>query len=978
MNLRVGVRKLLIDRHNPTAYDRDRLEAIAAHDLSPQQIYQRHCDAFDVEKLTKRFYEGYKELFEYVSKVLLDANSHPYFNDPIRLQQFVQRLLGRVMFLYFLQKKGFLNEDRDFLKTQYKQLAPDPDDNDFYTHVLEPLFFDILNKQRSNSTSQFGKIPYLNGGLFERDYGAGILDNIGLETPERVCLPNSLFDPTGDKGVLKFFNSYNFTVAENTPDNEDIAVDPEMLGKVFENALESTERGKSGTFYTPRSIVHFMCVESLSRYLADETGLDIEFLKRLTEFDPTFPNFEVNELTKDQAKQLKQALASVRICDIAVGSGAFPMGMMQIVLSVKQAIACREGLSIRRGSLAMSEWKREIIANNLYGVDIKPEAVEIAKLRMWLSMVVDIPTIDDVEPLPNLDYKLMCGDSLISPIDSKLDVPNSKLDIPDRGKDRQIELAVTPVQVEIHKLAELQQDYFFAQSDSRTELKARIIAAETKIFQTSIAQNRQYWQSEERKLNLDIQIMKGKVSKSQKVKQQTITNRLTELKKLEMAAARGLRSINFFQWKLHFSEVFRAKRGFDIVIGNPPYVRADVGGDNLALRQTIEASGDYETLWEKWDLYVACIERGYKLLKPNGITSMIVSDAYCHSKYAQKSQEWFMKNSRILRLDFLSKLQFFDAAVKNIIYFFQKSAGSKNTPERFIHETALGDIRRLPTSRQEQLNYRAFFPAGEKISKFKNPTIPLESICYISVGMVVNAHEKIAKGAFELSDLVSETRDKIHPRAFVEGKHLSRWLPATNKWLEWGTERAPCLFRRPTFPELYEVDQKILILRISGKEVRACLDSNQMLCNHTSVICVPWFKLSNVSNRSIKKTARYKNEKLHNVELPKREELEEISQRFSTKFLLAVMNSTSAGNLLQAVRRSNTDLYPEDWKKLPIPDVTLEQQKFVVELVNQIFIAKEANIYADISSLEAKVNENIAYLYGLTSEEIKISKREQN
>jgi adenine-specific DNA-methyltransferase len=973
MNLRVGVRKLLIDRHNPTAYDRDRLEAIAAHDLSPQQIYQRHCDAFDVEKLTKRFYEGYKELFEYVSKVLLAANSHPYFNDPIRLQQFVQRLLGRVMFLYFLQKKGFLNEDRDFLKTQYKQLAPDPEDHDFYTHVLEPLFFDILNKQRSNSSSQFGKIPYLNGGLFERDYGAGILDNIGLETPERVSLPNSLFDPTGDKGVLKFFNSYNFTVAENTPDNEDIAVDPEMLGKVFENLLESTERGKSGTFYTPRSIVHFMCVESLSRYLADETGLDIEFLKRLTEFDPTFPNFEVNELTKDQAKQLKQALASVRICDIAVGSGAFPMGMMQIVLSVKQAIACREGLSIRRGSLAMSEWKREIIANNLYGVDIKPEAVEIAKLRMWLSMVVDIPTIDDVEPLPNLDYKLMCGDSLISPIDSKLDVLNSKLDIPDRGKDRQIELAVTPVQVEIHKLAELQQDYFFAQSDSRTELKARIIAAETKIFQTSIAQNRQYWQSEERKLNLDIQIMKGKVSKPQKVKQQTITNRLTELKKLETAAARGLRSINFFQWKLHFSEVFRAKRGFDIVIGNPPYVRADVGGDNLALRQTIEASGDYETLWEKWDLYVACIERGYKLLKPNGITSMIVSDAYCHSKYAKKSQEWFLKNSRILRLDFLSKLQFFDAAVRNVIYFYQKSNGNKNIPSRFVHETSLGDIRILSTNRQEQLNCRAFFPEGEKISKFKNSTIPLESICYVSVGMVVNAHEKIAKGAFELCDLVSDTKDKIHSRAFVEGKHLSRWLPATNKWLEWGTERAPCLFRRPTFPELYEVKEKILAPRSPGSNPKACYDNQRLHFSESSVGFIPWHSLLGIRNNSIKKATRYSDEKPSRPDLPVREKLEEISGNFSIKFLLGIANSTAAHEFLKANRRSNIHIYPDDWKQLPIPNISIEKQQPIIELVDRILTIKLSDSSADISSVQAEINDRASHLYGLISKELKSS-----
>ena len=223
------------------------------------------------------------------------------------------------MFLYFLQKKGFLATDRDFLKNQFRALKPEPEDGEFYNQILEPLFFDILNKQRDGHQSSFGKIPYLNGGLFERDYGAGIIDAAGINTPESVFIPNSLFDPSVDKGVLKFFNSYNFTVAENMPDNEDVAVDPEMLGKVFENLLESNERGKSGTFYTPRRIVQFMCVKSLSRYLADETGLEIELIARLTEFDPAFPNFEINDLSKEKTKQLKQALASVKICDLEIG-----------------------------------------------------------------------------------------------------------------------------------------------------------------------------------------------------------------------------------------------------------------------------------------------------------------------------------------------------------------------------------------------------------------------------------------------------------------------------------------------------------------------------------------------------------------------------------------------------------------------------------------------------------------------------------
>ncbi|MHC5824516.1 MAG: DNA methyltransferase, partial [Nostoc sp.] len=402
---------------NPTNYDRDRLDAIAARNLSPQELYKVQCEAFDVEKLTKEFYRGYREIFEELQRVIKANNQHSYFDDTNRLHQFSQRLLGRIMFLYFLQKKEFLAGDRNFLKTQYIKLRSELDDTDFYNQVLEPLFFEMLNKQRPNMESPWGKIPYLNGGLFDLDYGIGVIDAAGVETPPQIELPNSVFDPSGDKGILRFFNSYNFTVSENIQGDEDAAVDPEMLGKVFENMLASEERGQSGTFYTPRGIVQFMCVESLSRYLADQSGMDLEAVRKLIEFETELPDSDINQLlTKEQAKKLKQALNSVRICDPAVGSGAFPMGMMQVILSVKQAIARREGMTVERGSLTISQWKRDIIANNLYGVDIKPEAIEIAKLRMWLSLVVDIPSLEDVEPLPKLDYKLMCGDSLISTI----------------------------------------------------------------------------------------------------------------------------------------------------------------------------------------------------------------------------------------------------------------------------------------------------------------------------------------------------------------------------------------------------------------------------------------------------------------------------------------------------------------------------------------------------------------------------------
>jgi hypothetical protein len=157
MNLKTGIRKLLVDRTNPTAYDRDRLEAIAAGNLSPLALYNAQCEAFDVEKLTKAFYQDYRKIFEAVQQVIRSSNTHPYFDDASRLHQFAQRLLGRIMFLYFLQKKGFLAGDRNFLKNRYSQLRSEPEDTDFYSQVLEPLFFEMLNKQRLDLASPWGK-----------------------------------------------------------------------------------------------------------------------------------------------------------------------------------------------------------------------------------------------------------------------------------------------------------------------------------------------------------------------------------------------------------------------------------------------------------------------------------------------------------------------------------------------------------------------------------------------------------------------------------------------------------------------------------------------------------------------------------------------------------------------------------------------------------------------------------------------------
>ena len=272
----------------------------------------------------------------------------------------------------------------------------------------------------------------------------------------------------------------------------------------------------------------------------------------------------------------------------------------------------------------------------------------------------------------------------------------------------------------------------------------------------------------------------------------------------------------------------------------------------------------------------------------------------------------------------------------------------------------------MPTNEQRELTHRVFFPEDTNFQSFSVPTLSLNEICYITKGMVVHAHERKARGEFELRDLVTDIGDNRHPKPFVEGKHLARWLPATNKWLEWGTKRAPSLFSRPTFPEIYEVDEKILVQRSPGPDPKACYDDFRLYFTESSVGFLLWHGLTEVRNRSIKKQTRYRDEMPH-PDLPDREELEMTSRRFAVKFLLGVMNSTVAHNFLRANRRSNIHLYSDDWKKLPIPDVPPEQQEPTIELVDQILVAKRTDPNADVSELENEIDRKVSDLYGITA-----------
>ncbi len=365
--------------------------------LSPLAIQERHDQAFDVEPVTKEFFHEYRRIFEEVEEAITG-----FGRDKDRKRLYTQRLFNRLMFIAFIQKKGWLkfNGDADYLAALWKSHLKDNSisDKNFYRDRLKHLFFDGLNTTNEVNRiginrggflkTLIGDVPYLNGGLFEDDED---------DNDENIKVPDK---STG--AILNgLFAKFNFTVTESTPLDVEVAVDPEMLGRIFEELV--TGRHESGSYYTPKPIVSFMCREALKGYLeTNAAGESKDAIERFVE------KLEPNDLRN--AESVLDALRRVKVCDPACGSGAYLLGMLHELLDLRAALF----QSRRLDSLSVYQRKLEIIQTNVYGVDIDPFAVNIARLRLWLSLAVDFEGAKP-EPLPNLDYKVEVGDSLLGP-----------------------------------------------------------------------------------------------------------------------------------------------------------------------------------------------------------------------------------------------------------------------------------------------------------------------------------------------------------------------------------------------------------------------------------------------------------------------------------------------------------------------------------------------------------------------------------
>ena len=670
--IRIKLHKLIVERVRPTRHDADTLNRISppSPTTSADDLYRIQCEAFDVERLTDEFYREYARRFNEVKdRVKEDNKGIQALYDKAKLHTFTQRLFGRMMFLYFLQKKGALNDQQDFITTRYLDAVKS--DENFYRDVLEPLFFQTLNRERGpDAASRFGRVPYLNGGLFASDGD----DHQGL-----VYLANDLFDPHSDVGLLNFLNRYNFTIEEDTPLETQVALDPEMLGKVFENLLEVEERGKSGTFYTPRAVVAFMCRESLAAYLsrtvdglaADHLGwlLDEAETGEPVRDEQTHERLTTTNMPSHLRHRIEVALVAVRALDPAVGSGAFPLGMLALLVGVRRALYRIAEAKIEPHSALIQDWKRAFIRDCLYGVDIRREAIEIARLRLWLSLVVDADPFH-MEPLPNLDYKLMDGNSLIETLDGVAIYPTHSSDT----LAQQTLIGDEERQKLIAHLKELQKEYYQPEHPAdRAELKRRVRETEVAMVKRSLRQRKE---DETTRLNQTLAKLANLKLGSNPEPRDLAAERVALTHSIEMtdAALRDLAtdaSLPFFLYRLHFASVFEERGGFDIVIANPPYVRHE----KIAPATLVTLKTAYRDVAHGMaDLYVYFYARALQLLHDGGTLCFISSNKFFRAGYGKGLRGKLATETSVRTIIDFGDFPVFDAAAYPCVVITDKAA----------------------------------------------------------------------------------------------------------------------------------------------------------------------------------------------------------------------------------------------------------------------------------------------------------------
>lgn len=721
--------------------------------------------AFSVEKVTKEFYIEIAKLFTDLvggeRKINNQTFSSPGLikypgNNDTEKKEFAVRLIGRLLFCWFLKKKKSSN-NLPLLTDEILSSGSCLQFSDYYHEILEPLFFEVLNTSINDRRLKYKQgfwlnVPFLNGGLFEphdKDYYE--LDNV-LGKSKAL---NTLKVP-GEwlSRLLKLFELYNFTIDESASIDIDLAIDPEMLGRVFENLLAEinpetgeTARKQTGSFYTPRPIVEYMVDESLIAYLeqkleekVEQTFLSVNSsnitqtgmselplsykLRKLISYSDEEHNFSVEEVNL-----IIDALDKVKILDPACGSGAFPMGVLQKIQLILEKIdpngemwlekvlkdikeqSVRKMLERKlRGEKELVNFTRKlgIIQKSIYGVDIQEIAIEISKLRCFLSIIVDEKVNDDeenrgIQPLPNLEFKFVAANTLIAL--PKINWGNQLFNI----------------DAQLAELKEYREEFFQSWGEAKRNAEQNFIKAQKKIAST-LFNNR----------NIDKEMI-------------DFGTKLADWDPFKNTSASWFDP----EW------MFGVKDGFDIVIGNPPYIQLQKAFNNNKKYADLYKNNNYQTFERTGDIYCLFYEKGIQLLKENGLLTYITSNKWMRAGYGEKLREFFIKYNPLQLVD-LGPGVFENATVDTNILLIKKVAQTPSSVQRiYLLDNAQTGASKLP-----------FFACTLK-SDFKNSN---DLANYINTNKI--QMPKISKDAWFIG---SDAEQKLKEKIERIGKPLKDW-----------------------------------------------------------------------------------------------------------------------------------------------------------------------------------------------------------
>ncbi len=965
-------------------------------------------DAFNIEKVTKEFFEKYRDLFLRVKETLDEvvekdsAIRKDFTAKAVDSADFSKKLLGQIVFLYFLQKKGWfgVSKNKEW-GTGSKRFIRDLFDTkvvkykNFFNDVLEPLFYDALARDRSDIDHYNelfkSKIPFLNGGLFDP------INNYDWVNTD-IILPNDLFSnerktKEGDigDGILDVFDRYNFTVKEDEPLEKEVAVDPEMLGKVFENLLEVKDRKSKGTYYTPREIVHYMCQQSLTNYLdselegkADKEDIEtlICFGETAVEHDsrvknhgketPTY-SYKLPEKIRANAELVDEKLASIRVCDPAIGSGAFPVGMMNEIVRARDTLTT---YIEKKRNRTIYDFKRHAIQNCLYGVDIDPGAVEIAKLRLWLSLVVDEDDIKQIKPLPNLDYKIMQGNSLLEEFEGVKLFDEKLISGADLGKGAQIEkikaeidriqkeyirlhsngkLIVSKKQELDHELGKLnsllkkltkpektsENGSGLFDSPSRAKEKANELKALHREFFEASQKSRKE-QIKKRIETLEWELIE------ETLKEQGKQDALKMLQRYKQVNAKP-----FFLWRLNFAEVFEEKGGFDVAIANPPYVFARNSTQKGITEKDKEYFyAHYELAEYQVNLYPLFIEQATRILRENGCLTFITPNNWLTINTNRILRRFVLEKSDITIVNFYARV-FESANVDSAVVIF---TNGRTRPEVRLCEYTdrIYFIRKAKSEfflkqKDHVINIEAFKTGGvaDLLAKIEQGSVGLETLADVKAGLV--AYE-VGKGTPPQTKAMKEKRVYHTTKKlgadyykYLDGKDVCRYhLGWSGEYLKYGANLAA---PRNDF-NLYST-QRILVRQIPAKPP---------YCIHACMVEVTYLNDRNSMNI--------------------------INMEEKPELLLGIINSRLISFwFIHKFGKLQRGIFPQfkvnELAIFPIVKDRALYKNQIVQLVKKIMDSKISDQKTDTTKWDCQIDQLVYELYGLTTEEIKIVEGEK-